>query len=520
MAVTDKVKLQVKMGESTGLNTVLEEPGQLLFTTDDGLLHIDTVNGAGRKAVNAYADRLNNEITSTYISGAEINGKVITLTYGDGTTAATLTTQDTNTQYYSGNGTTIGSDNKINVDTANGITITNDKVSLDTSGATAGTYGEAAAKSLTHSGTFKIPKVTVDNYGRVTSISDITLTMPSDNDTKYTAGNGLIFNASNNKQFDVNPGTGITITDDKVALATSGVTAGSYGPASAASPAHGGTFTVPKITVDAYGRVTGSSDITITLPSDNDTKYYSGNGTTIGSGNKINVDTANGITITDDKVSLAASGVTAGSYGSASNQTPAYKGTFKIPYVTVDTYGRVTGASDVTVTLPAVTASDLGLANALHFLGTTTSTIADGGTQSVVVNSVTYVAGTPSSGQKKLVAGDVVLLTNTGKEFLWSGSAWEELGDESSHVIKGFTTVKGDGTVLTGSGKVGEDATITISHTTTGTNAKTLAAQTVTKADDGSYTFKIPNIAVDTYGHVKYTADSTITIETVAWSTF
>lgn len=520
MATTDKVKLQVKMGQSTGLNAVLQEPGQLLFTTDDGLLHIDTINGAGRKTVNAYADRLNNEIASTYISSAEINGKVITLKHADGTTAATLTTQDNDTKYYAGKGTTINSKNEIDVDTANGITITNDKVSLATSGATAGTYGETAAKSLTHSGTFKIPKVTVDTYGRVTGISDITLTMPADNDTKYTAGNGLVFNASNDKQIDVNPGAGITIAEDKVALATSGVTAGTYGPASAASPAHGGTFTVPKITVDTYGRVTGSSDITITLPSDNDTKYYSGNGTTIGSGNKINVDTANGVTITDDKVSLATSGVTAGSYGPASNQTPAYKGTFKVPYVTVDSYGRVTGASDITVTLPAVTASDLGLANALHFLGTTSSTIADGGTQSVVINSVTYVAGTPSSGQKKLVAGDVVLLTNTGKEFLWTGTAWEELGDESSHVIKGFTTVKGDGTVLDGSGKVGEDTAITISHKKTGVNAKTLAAQTVTKADDGSYTFKIPNIAVDNYGHVKYSADSTITIETVAWGSF
>ena len=293
MATTDKVKLQVKMGESTGLNSVLEEPGQLLFTTDDGLLHIDTINGAGRKYVNAYADKLNNEISSTYISSAEIDGQTITLRHADNTVAAVLTTQDTNTKYFSGSGTTIDSSNKINVDTANGITITNDKVSLATSGATAGTYGEAGAKSLTHGGTFKIPAVTVDTYGRVTSISETTLTMPSDNDTKYTAGNGLVFNASSPKQIDVNPGAGITIADDKVALATSGVTAGSYGPASAASPAHGGTFTVPKITVDAYGRVTGSSDITITLPSDNDTKYYAGSGTTIGSGNKINVDTLN-----------------------------------------------------------------------------------------------------------------------------------------------------------------------------------------------------------------------------------
>lgn len=49
-------------------------------------------------------------------------------------------------------------------------------------------------------------------------------------------------------------------------LANSGVTAGSYGPSANASPAHGKTFSVPYITVDAKGRVTSASTKTITLP--------------------------------------------------------------------------------------------------------------------------------------------------------------------------------------------------------------------------------------------------------------
>ena len=49
-------------------------------------------------------------------------------------------------------------------------------------------------------------------------------------------------------------------------LASSGVTAGSYGPTANASPAHSGTFTVPQITVDAKGRVTSAASRTITLP--------------------------------------------------------------------------------------------------------------------------------------------------------------------------------------------------------------------------------------------------------------
>lgn len=54
-------------------------------------------------------------------------------------------------------------------------------------------------------------------------------------------------------------------------LANSGVTAASYGPSANASPSHGGTFTVPYLTVDAKGRVTAASTKTITLPADSNT---------------------------------------------------------------------------------------------------------------------------------------------------------------------------------------------------------------------------------------------------------
>lgn len=50
---------------------------------------------------------------------------------------------------------------------------------------------------------------------------------------------------------------------------------------------------------------------------------------------------------------LATSGVTAGNYGQPDNTTLAYSGTFSVPYVTVDAYGRVTAAATRTITLPA-----------------------------------------------------------------------------------------------------------------------------------------------------------------------
>lgn len=52
----------------------------------------------------------------------------------------------------------------------------------------------------------------------------------------------------------------------------SNVSAGSYGPSANASPAHGGTFSVPYVTVDTNGHITAASTKTITLPADNDTK--------------------------------------------------------------------------------------------------------------------------------------------------------------------------------------------------------------------------------------------------------
>ena len=51
-------------------------------------------------------------------------------------------------------------------------------------------------------------------------------------------------------------------------------------------------------------------------------------------------------------ISHATSGVTAGSYGDNSNQTPDYGETFKVPYISVNNTGHVTTASEHTVTIP------------------------------------------------------------------------------------------------------------------------------------------------------------------------
>ena len=52
-------------------------------------------------------------------------------------------------------------------------------------------------------------------------------------------------------------------------------------------------------------------------------------------------------------MTLGDSGVTAGSYGDASNQTPSYGGAFSVPSITVNAKGIVTGISTHTVKIPA-----------------------------------------------------------------------------------------------------------------------------------------------------------------------
>lgn len=62
----------------------------------------------------------------------------------------------------------------------------------------------------------------------------------------------------------------------------------------------------------------------------------------------------------------------------------------------------------------SISATDLGLSNAMHFVGTTT---------------VTNPTGNYNN-------GDVILNTTTKKEYVYNNGAWIELGDEGSYVVK------------------------------------------------------------------------------------
>ena len=101
-------------------------------------------------------------------------------------------------------------------------------------------------KVITDNGTLKMSWENDNNTGTVTSV---------------TAGAGLNTTSDNSSQDG-----GIITGTGTLYLTMSGVTAGSYGDSSAQTPSFGGTFKVPYVTVDKYGRVTGISAHTVKIP--------------------------------------------------------------------------------------------------------------------------------------------------------------------------------------------------------------------------------------------------------------
>ena len=74
--------------------------------------------------------------------------------------------------------------------------------------------------------------------------------------------------------------------------------------------------------------------------------------------------------------------------------------------------------------------SDLGIARAMNFIGVTSTTLSDGATTSTLTAKSTGSLSKTTG----FVLGDVVLSGDA--EYVWTGSAWELLGDESAYALK------------------------------------------------------------------------------------
>lgn len=128
----------------------------------------------------------------------------------------------------------------------------------------------------------------------------------------------------------------------------------------------------------------------------------------------------------------------------------------------------------------SISASDLGLSNALHFIG--------------VKDSV------PTSGSYS--NGDVILVGN--KEYIYNNGSWIELGDGDSHALKTISISAGSG--LTGGGNLSSDRTI--SHADT-------SSQASVTANGRKY---ITGVTLDEFGHVTgLTTGAETVIDTNTW---
>jgi len=271
-----------------------------------------------------------------------------------------------------------------------------------------------------------------------------------------------------------------------LSLTPSGVTAGTYGTGSR----------VPVITVDAYGRITSASNTDIAIAASQitsgvlpverggtgtgsvlngivvggnpfsavaatggnqvlrrnagNTAYefvsISGGGDPVGTGRTIATGaglTGGGDLSADRTISLAASGVGAGTYGSQSS----------VPVITVDTYGRITSASNTSIAIDAsqITSGVLPVARGGTGTGSTLTGVVLGG------NPFTSVAAS---------AGNQVLRRNAGNtayEFVSISGGGDPVGT-------GRTIVAGTG--LTGGGDLSQNRTISVNF---GSSAGTVA---------------------------------------------
>ena len=192
---------------------------------------------------------------------------------------------------------------------------------------------------------------------------------------------------------------------------------------------------------------------TITIPDNNNNQTITVGSTSFGTDDAVKLVAGDGITITPDStektITITASKVANATHAdSATTATTANKVantlTLKIGGTTKATFD---GSSAKTFN---VTAADLGLNSAMHFIGSATVSIDDHSTTDPKITGYNF---------SKAQAGDVILCqSETGHfEFVWDGAKWEKLGDESSYALK-TTTINGfplSGNIVLGAQDVG-----------------------------------------------------------------
>lgn len=273
-------------------------------------------------------------------------------------------------------------------------------------------------------------------------------------------------------------------------------------------------------------------------------------------------------------ISHKTSGVTATTYGTTATTAvePSFGVTFSVPGFSVNSTGHITAAGAHTVKIPnavatssadglmsatdkdhfddgvtiagnkiniggAITANtlrtSLGLNNALHFLGITTTSMTDDNTSATVSIGGSNVTAT---------AGDVVISNDTHYEYVWVSTGtntgrWERLGPDGSYAVSGhvhdaatsstngFMSADDKGKLdalsvysISGTDPINsstdQNGVATITHLKKGpsSSSSTSKGDTSNQTPGWGLTFKALSATVDSYGHTTTLNEHTVKI--------
>ena len=237
---------------------------------------------------------------------------------------------------------------------------------------------------------------------------------------------------------------------------------------------------------------------------------------------------------------LSNSGVTAGSYGPSADASPAHKGTFTVPYITVDAKGRVTAASTKTITLPAdnnTTYTNMSLGNGYGTCATEAGTTAKVVTLSNYALqtggqvSVKFTYAVPASatmningkGAKNIYYKGAAITAGVIKAgdlatFIYDGTQYQLIAIDrwQADTAKSISGLSASGRTITYTKVDGSTGTITTqdttyTHPTSGATAGSYGNSSAQTPGYGS-TFNVPYITVDANGHITAISNQTVKI--------